>query len=344
MNNFKPYCVLFLIIIFFACSKEGIELFEGFKRPTYFPASAYDFSDNKVTAAGFSLGKMLFHDSTLSIDNSTSCASCHMQSAAFTHHQHNLSHGLNGSLTQRNSPPIMNLAWGNTFMWDGSVQSLDKQPLRPLTSPIEMGETVPGVLKKLNSSSMYKKMFFDAFGTPVATEDRMLKALSQFMVMLISNNAKYDSVKRGQATFTEEESAGYLVFQNKCNACHTEPLFTDNSFRNIGLPLGELKDSGRISFTKLASDFNRFKVPSLRNLSYTSPYMHDGRFNSLDKVFNHYQSGIANMVNIDPALQNNGQIGIRLGPTERKNLLAFLNTLNDPSFVSNPKFSRDMNH
>jgi len=176
MNTFRPYWVLFLVIIFFACSKEGIELFEGFRRPTYFPASAYDFSDNKVTASGFSLGKMLFHDSTLSIDNSTSCASCHMQSAAFTHHEHNLSHGLNGSLTHRNSPPIMNLAWGNTFMWDGSVASLDKQALRPLTSPIEMGETVPGVLKKLNSSSMYKKMFFDAFGTPVATEDRMLKA------------------------------------------------------------------------------------------------------------------------------------------------------------------------
>jgi len=336
--------VLFFIALFFACSKEGFDLFEGFKRPNYFPASAYDFTDNKVSASGFALGKMLFHDSTLSIDNSTSCASCHMQSSAFTHHEHNLSHGLNGSLTHRNAPPIMNLAWGNAFMWDGSVTSLDKQALRPLSSPIEMGESVPGVLKKLNSSSMYKKMFFDAFGIPEATEDRMLKALSQYMVMLISNNAKYDSVKRGEARFTEEEAAGYQVFQNKCNTCHNEPLFTDNSFRNIGLPLGELKDSGRITFTKVASDFNRFKVPSLRNLSYTKPYMHDGRFNSLDKVLDHYQVGIANMVNLDPALQNNGQKGIQLSVEERKSLIAFFKTLDDPHFVSNPLYGRDSGH
>jgi len=344
MNSFRPYLVLLIIAIFFACSKEGIDLFEGFKRPSYFPASAYDFTDNKVSAPGFALGKMLFHDSTLSIDNSTSCASCHMQSSAFTHHEHNLSHGLNGSLTHRNAPPIMNLAWGNALMWDGSVASLDKQPLQPLTSPIEMGETVPGVLKKLNSSSMYKKMFFDAFGVPEATEDRMLKALSQYMVLLISNNAKYDSVKRGEARFTEEEAAGYQVFQNKCNACHNEPLFTDNSFRNIGLPLGELNDSGRISFTKEPSDFNRFKVPSLRNLSYTKPYMHDGRFSSVDKVLNHYHSGITNISNLDPNLLKNSTPGILLSVEERKSLTIFLKTLDDPHFVNNPFYGRASGH
>ncbi|MFZ9241484.1 MAG: cytochrome-c peroxidase, partial [Chitinophagaceae bacterium] len=198
--------------------------------------------------------------------------------------------------------------------------------------------------KKMNSSSMYKKMFFDAFGVPEATEERMLKALSQYMVMLISNNAKYDSVKRGQARFTDEEAAGYQVFQNKCNTCHNEPLFTDNSFRNIGLPLGELKDSGRISFTKVASDYNRFKVPSLRNLSYTKPYMHDGRFNSLDKVFDHYQAGITNIVNLDPNLQKNSTPGIQLSVEEQKSLIAFFKTLDDPHFVSNPLYGRDSGH
>jgi cytochrome c peroxidase len=344
LKSRSTYLIIIFLLVFFACGKEGITYFEGFKRPEYFPASSYDFTDNKVTAAGFALGKMLFHDSTLSIDQSTSCASCHMQSSAFTHHEHNLSHGLNGSLTRRNSPPIMNLAWGNAFMWDGGVRMLDKQPLLPLTSPVEMGETVPGVLKKLNGSSMYKKMFFDAFGTPEATEDRMLKALSQFMVMLISNNTKYDSVKRGQASFSGSEASGYAIFQDKCNACHNEPLFTDNSFRNIGLPLGELKDSGRAEVTRDMNDFNRFKVPSLRNLGYTKPYMHDGRFNSIEKVLDHYQLGVAEMPTLDPILRRNGKIGISLTPSERKDLIIFLQTLNDPSFISDPRFGKDSGH
>jgi cytochrome c peroxidase len=327
MRKYKTYATAVLMLLVVACSKEVIEQFFGFKTPFYFPATTYDFSNNHVTKAGFELGKTLFYDSTLSIDNSTSCASCHMQSSAFTHHEHSLSHGLNGSLTRRNAPPIMNLAWNNLFMWDGSVGKLDQQPVKPFTNSIEMGETMPNIMKKVNSSGMYRSMFKDAFGTAVATEDQLLKALSQFMVMAVSKEAKYDSVQRGQAQFNTTEKEGYAIFVQKCNACHSEPLFTDNSFRNTQLPPNNLMDSGRYVATRNINDLYKFKVPSLRNLGYTKPYMHDGRFSSIDKVLDHYNTNLFNIT-----------------ADERSKLKAFLLTLDDKVFVTNPLFEKGMGH
>ena len=327
MRNYKTYATAVLMLLVAACSKEVIEQFFGFKTPFYFPATTYDFSNNHVTKAGFELGKTLFYDSTLSIDNSTSCASCHMQSSAFTHHEHSLSHGLNGSLTRRNAPPIMNLAWNNSFMWDGSVGKLDQQPVKPFTNSIEMGETMPNIMKKVNSSGMYRSMFKDAFGTAVATEDQLLKALSQFMVMAVSKEAKYDSVQRGQAQFNTTEKEGYAIFVQKCNACHSEPLFTDNSFRNTKLPPNDLMDSGRYVATRNINDLYKFKVPSLRNLGYTKPYMHDGRFSSIDKVLDHYNTNL-----------------FSISTDERSKLKAFLITLDDKIFVTNPLFEKGMGH
>ena len=327
MRKYKTYATAVLMLLVAACSKEVIEQFFGFKTPFYFPATTYDFSNNHVTKAGFELGKTLFYDSTLSIDNSTSCASCHMQSSAFTHHEHSLSHGLNGSLTRRNAPPIMNLAWNNSFMWDGSVGKLDQQPVKPFTNIIEMGETMPNIMKKVNSSGMYRSMFKDAFGTAVATEDQLLKALSQFMVMAVSKEAKYDSVQRGQAQFNTTEKEGYAIFVQKCNACHSEPLFTDNSFRNTKLPPNDLMDSGRYVATRNINDLYKFKVPSLRNLGYTKPYMHDGRFSSIDKVLDHYNTNL-----------------FSISTDERSKLKAFLITLDDKIFVTNPLFEKGMGH
>ena len=327
MRKYKTYATAVLMLLVAACSKEVIEQFFGFKTPFYFPATTYDFSNNHVTKAGFELGKTLFYDSTLSIDNSTSCASCHMQSSAFTHHEHSLSHGLNGSLTRRNAPPIMNLAWNNSFMWDGSVGKLDQQPVKPFTNSIEMGETMPNIMKKVNSSGMYRSMFKDAFGTAVATEDQLLKALSQFMVMAVSKEAKYDSVQRGQAQFNTTEKEGYAIFVQKCNACHSEPLFTDNSFRNTKLPPNDLMDSGRYVATRNINDLYKFKVPSLRNLGYTKPYMHDGRFSSIDKVLDHYNTNL-----------------FSISTDERSKLKALLITLDDKIFVTNPLFEKGMGH
>jgi len=325
--RYKPYTILFFLLLAVACSKEAIDQFVGFKTPYYFPATTYDFSNNHVSKSGFELGKTLFYDSTLSIDNSTSCASCHMQSSAFTHHEHSLSHGLNGSLTRRNAPPIMNLAWSNAFMWDGSVEKLDQQAVKPFTNPMEMGETMPNILKKINSSGMYRSMFKDAFGTAVATETQLLKALSQFMVMAVSNESKYDSVRRNQSSFSNLEKAGYDVFLQKCNGCHSEPLFTDNSFRNTQLLPNDLMDSGRYVATKKTSDLYRFKVPSLRNLGFTKPYMHDGRFSSIDKVLDHYNTNL-----------------FSISADDRIKLKAFLLTLDDKVFVSNPLFEKGMTH
>ena len=327
MHKYKTYATAVLMLLVAACSKEVIEQFAGFKTPFYFPATTYDFSNNHVSKAGFELGKTLFYDSTLSIDNSTSCASCHMQSSSFTHHEHSLSHGLNGSLTRRNAPPIMNLAWNNSFMWDGSVGKLDQQPVKPFTNSIEMGETMPNIMKKVNSSGMYRNMFKDAFGTALATEDQLLKALSQFMVMAVSKEAKYDSVQRGQAEFNTTEKQGYAIFVQKCNACHSEPLFTDNSFRDTKLPPNDLMDSGRYVATRNINDLYKFKVPSLRNLGYTKPYMHDGRFSSIDKVLDHYNTNL-----------------FSISADERSKLKAFLLTLDDKVFVTNPLFEKGMSH
>lgn len=327
LRKYKTYTTAILMLFVAACSKEVIEKFVGFKTPFYFPPAVYDFSNNHVSKAGFELGKTLFYDSTLSIDNSTSCASCHMQSSAFTHHEHSLSHGLNGSLTRRNAPAIMNLAWNNSFMWDGGVSKLDQQPIKPFTNNIEMGETMSNILRKVNNSGMYRDMFKSAFGSAAATEDQLLKALSQFMVMAISNEAKYDSVRRGQTTFSTTEKEGYEVFIKKCNNCHSEPLFTDNSFRNTKLPPNDLMDSGRYVATNNINDLYKFKVPSLRNLGYTKPYMHDGRFSSIDKVLEHYDTNL-----------------FGISAEERIKIKAFLLTLDDRIFITNPKFAKGMNH
>jgi cytochrome c peroxidase len=147
------------------------------------------------------------------------------------------------------------------------------------------------------------------------------------MVMAVSNEAKYDSVQRNQASFSNIEQAGYAIFVQKCNACHSEPLFTDNSFRNTQLPPNDLLDSGRYVVTKKPSDLYRFKVPSLRNLGYTKPYMHDGRFSSIDKVLDHYNANL-----------------LSISADERSKLKAFLSTLDDKVFVSNPLFEKGMAH
>jgi cytochrome c peroxidase len=336
MKKYIAISLLLIITIAFACSKDQTSHFTPFITPSYFPATSYHFETNQITEGGFYLGKKLFYDSLLSIDNSTSCGTCHIPTSAFTHHGHDLSHGLNGTLTKRNSPAIMNLAWSNSFMWDGGIHDLDLQPISPITNPIEMGETMDHVVAKLKQQPAYKNLFLKAFGTEEITGEKLLKALSQFMLMCVSNNAKYDSVKRGETHFTQTEQSGYDIFLQKCNACHNEPLFTDYSFRNTGLKPSILNDSGRYKITLNDRDLFTFKVPSLRNITYTAPYMHDGRFYSLDAALEHYNSQVMNMPNIDPIFRKESMPGIRLSTDEKNKLIAFLKTLDDHSFVTNP--------
>ncbi len=331
---------LLLMAGIYACHKDVADVvFQGFTQPQNFPTPAYHFETNEITKAGFELGRALFYDPILSGNNTISCGSCHIQTSAFTHHGHSVSHGIYDRLGTRNTPPIMNLAWSTGFMWDGGVFDLDLQPVAPITNHVEMDDTVNHVLDKLRSSAKYPPLFQKAFGSPEITSVTFLKALSQFMLMCVSSNSKYDSVMRSQASFTSDEQNGYLLFQQKCSQCHKEPLFTDHSFRNNGIKPSNVNDLGRYNITLQQADKYKFKVPSLRNLSYTPPYMHDGRFLTLDAVLDHYTDGVETATNPDPMLLQNPKPGIAINAEEKAQLLAFLQTLNDRSFLLDKRFS-----
>ncbi len=305
--------------------------------PVGWPKPVVDFKHNKLTRQGFELGRTLFNDPILSKDNSISCASCHLNFTAFTHADHNVSHGIYGLKGTRNSLALFNLAWSNSFMWDGRIKSLLEQPLTPLTSHVEMDSKLEDVVKKLNRSGRYKEMFFAAFGDSIANDRRLLQALAQFTLLLQSYNSKYDSVQRHEAsvTFSEAEAHGYQLFKQHCASCHREPLFTNNEFRNNGLALdSNFKDMGRMAITGRPSDSLLFKVPSLRNIASSAPYMHDGRFPRLKDVLEHYTNGVC----YSPTLSRELRIKINLSSSDKKELIAFLNTLTDNSFLYDVRF------
>ncbi len=302
--------------------------------PKYFPKPHYDFNRNPLDSLKIELGRKLFYDPILSKDSTISCASCHSPFNAFAHTDHDLSHGINDLIGNRNAPALFNLAWQKVFMWDGAINHLDVQALAPISHPKEMGEDIVSVVKKLNASNEYSFLFNQAFQDNLITGERLLKTLSQFQLTLISANSKYDEVKQGLTTFNEQEKNGYLLFQKHCNVCHKEPLFSTYEFANNGLPIDtSLNDYGRWIITQQSKDSLLFKIPSLRNLSYTYPYMHDGRFKRLYEVINHYSNGIVYSPTLSKELQN----PIQLTQNEKVDLIAFLLTLNDKNFVFNKK-------
>ena len=303
--------------------------------PKGWPKTKYDFSKNPLTEEGFQLGRKLFYDPILSRDKTISCASCHLQATGFTHVDHELSHGIDGKIGTRNSLALMNLAWSDNFMWDGGVNHLDVQPINPITSPVEMDETLANVVFKLQKSENYPLLFKEAFGDSKITGQHLLKALSQFVIMLKSSNSKYDKVMRKEAEFTEKEKNGYRIFKANCASCHKEPLFTGDKFERNGLTLDTtLNDIGRERITNNLEDRMRFKVPTLRNIQFTAPYMHDGRFKKLSDVIKHYNS-LGNDENLPKQLKK----PMNLSDNERVDLLAFLHTLTDLEFLFDPKFS-----
>ncbi len=306
--------------------------------PDGWPEPHYKFENNPLTEEGFALGKKLFYDGALSKDGNFPCASCHQQFAAFATFDHDLSHGFNNQFTTRNSPGIFNLIWHKELHWDGGINHIEVQPLAPITAPNEMAEDINHVVEKIAADNNYKPLFQAAFGDETVSSQRMLKALAQFMGAMISSNAKYDKMKKGEAVFTHNEQKGYEVFQAKCASCHQEPLFTDFSYRNNGLALNTtIRDYGRMTITNDPSDSLRFKVPSLRNMLLTFPYMHDGRFRSPLQVLNHYSEGIVASTTLDPLLQNR----IPLSSDEKFYLLDFFRTLTDSSFLEDKRFAPD---
>jgi cytochrome c peroxidase len=232
---------------------------------------------------------------------------------------------------------LANLAWQSEFHHDGGINNLEVQPLAPITAPNEMAETIDGVVAKLRKEEKYKKLFKAAFGDEGINSQRMLKSITQFVLTMVSANSKYDQMKAGKASFTAIEQSGYQVFQAKCASCHVEPLFTDNSYRNNGLPLNDwLKDFGRMRITNNRADSLKFKVPSLRNVEVTAPYTHDGRYGFLRTMIEHYRSRVTPGPTLDPALQN----GIPLSNMEIDQLIAFLKTLTDEAFLKDSRFSQ----
>lgn len=304
--------------------------------PAYWPKPHYNFEDNPLTQNKIDLGRKLFYDPILSANNTVSCASCHLSYTAFTHVDHALSHGINDSIGTRNSPVLINLAWQTHFMWDGAINNIEVQALAPISHPAEMGEDLNNVLLKIKNTKNYPILFKKAFGDSIINSQRLLKSMAQFQLTLVSSNSKYDQVIAGSAEFSDQELKGYQLFKKHCNSCHTEPLFTKGEFANNGIPMDTtLLDAGRFNITQLNEDSMKFKIPTLRNIEFSQPYMHDGRFTSLSQVMKHYSSGISTSNNLNKDLSK----GIELTDNQRIDLVSFLLTLSDKEFLFNPKFA-----
>ncbi|MDO6674185.1 cytochrome c peroxidase [Tenacibaculum sp. 1_MG-2023] len=341
----KKLMIALLVCSFFSCKQEdvytNVEL--AFEQPSNFPEPHYNLSSNPITEKGFELGKKLFYEGKLSSDGVVSCAFCHQQKFAFTHHGHQLSHGVEDREGTRNTPPVQNMAFQKQFSWDGAAFHLDIFPIIPITNPVEMDETVTNILEKLRQDAAYLKLFSQAFEDGEINADNTFKAMSQFMLMMVSANSKYDKYVRVEkgGEFSEQEKKGLALFKSKCASCHTSDLFTDDAFRNNGLPINaEINDLGRMTVTLLEEDKYKFKVPSLRNIELTAPYMHDGRFGSLKSVLNFYATGVQETQNLDPILKNeNGKTGIPLNEQEKEDIIAFLKTLTDEEFITDKRFA-----
>ncbi len=301
--------------------------------------------DNPQTVEGVALGKKLFYDPILSADNTLACAGCHSPQNAFTDPRQ-FSVGIDGISGTRNSMPLFNLAfnYNEKFFWDGRASSLEDQALQPVTDPIEMHNTWANAVSELQEDALYPELFERAFGTQTISKELTTKAIAQFVRTLISANSKFDQYLMGEATLTPSEENGLAIFMDEgrgdCFHCHgnpNNPLWVDNTFHNNGLD-ETITDRGLGGFTGDPRDFGLFKSGSLRNLAYTAPYMHDGRFETLDEVIDHYSEGLVYSETIDPLMKKVADGGVGLSAQDKADLKAFLLSLSDPSFINNPDF------
>lgn len=311
----------------------------AFRQPANFPAATYTFENNPVTEEGFKLGKKLFFDPLLSRDGSVACSNCHQQGTAFADsRQHPFSVGVDDKVGTRNAPSLANLAFMPEFFWDGGVTHLDFVPLNALESQLEMDEQLPNILRKLNADDHYRSLFKQAFAIDEITSPYLLHALSQFTLMMVSANSRYDKFVRGEGEkLTENELQGLALFEQKCSDCHSGELFTDFSYRNNGLD-ETFADEGRSRITESQSDLGKFRVPGLRNVELTAPYMHDARYGTLEEVLDHYTERVVISTTLDPIFLKNGKPGIPLSSDEKEQIIAFLKTLTDREFTTDSRF------
>lgn len=294
---------------------------------------------NPTTVQGVELGRRLFYDPILSADSTQACASCHQLGRALSDTSR-FSIGIDGLRGDRNAPNIFNLAWGRVFFWDGRASGLEDQARGPVENPIEMHESWDRVVLKLARHRDYPTYFGRAFGDEEVTDERATRAIAQFERTILSHDAKYDRVLRGEELFSASELRGYQLFFTEradCFHCHGNVLATDFDFHNVGLEAVPI-DRGRAKETGLPEDEGMFKTPSLRNIVYTAPYMHDGRFRSLDEVIDHYNSNVVESPNRSPFAHLAATGGLRLTAGEKADLKAFILTMTDSSFVRDPDY------
>ncbi|MDI9320565.1 MAG: cytochrome c peroxidase [Phycisphaerales bacterium] len=309
-------------------------------------------TDNALTREGVLLGRMLFYEKSLSRDNTQACASCHLQTHGFSDTA-TFSIGIKKLPGKRQAMSVFNMAWhSNEFFWDGRAHLLRDQALKPIQDELEMDETLDNVVKKLNTNSTYKNQFRKAFGTETATPLLISKALEQFMNSIISNNSKYDKFLAGQATLTAQEERGRFLFFTEynpsfptksgadCQHCHGGANFENDKYMNNGLDIDAgIIDIGREKLTGNSADKGKFKVPSLRNVGLTAPYMHDGRFKTLEQVIDHYNLVKSSATLDDSFLQQLPNGGLKLSSSDKAALVAFLHTLTDNDLATNPAYS-----
>ncbi|RZJ79270.1 MAG: cytochrome-c peroxidase, partial [Chryseobacterium sp.] len=266
--------------------------------------------------------------------------SCHQQVSAFIQQDHDLSHGVENRIGRRNALPLANLIFSSSFFWDGGVFDLDLTPLNAIENEVEMGEKLDHVLQKLNASALYRTRFKDTYGTDSISTKLFLKSISQFLATMVSANSRYDRyVRKEGGQLNGDELEGLTVFKDKCSSCHSTDLFTDGSFRNNGSTADFRFDKGRQEITLKDADIGKFKVPSLRNVAFTGPYMHDGSIQSLEEVLEHYNSGMKPSPTLDPIFLTRSKPGLSIDVDEKRKLIAFLKTLTDEGFMKDKRFS-----
>lgn len=348
----KKAAIIFTLGGFSLCVNLSFE-FIGDTVPYEFPSLRFfpnmPVTDNLPTVEGVELGRFLFYDSILSADYSFSCASCHRQEVAFSDAPNRFSRGISGDLTKRNTMPLFNLAWYPAFFWDGKAKSIEEQVLHPVKAHEEMNLDWKTATERVLQSEFYLSKFQIAFQNKAIDSMLICYAIAQFERTLISHNSKYDQVLRGEAYLTTDEYEGFVIMndqtQGDCLHCHTtdaDALGTTAKFSNNGLEIAltaaDYKDKGRAEITGSEKDLGQFKIPSLRNVAVTAPYMHDGRFQTLEEVLDFYSEGVNQSYNVDSKMEFAHQAGVKLSPEKKQKIIAFLHTMTDSSFLYNPAF------
>lgn len=341
----KAFFCLFCIVICLAFGKGKDRPYQ-FPVIPQFPAMPVNKA-NPVTVNGVALGRRLFYDPIFSADSTISCSSCHVQQHAFSDSPHAFSAGVRGQRQQRNTLPLFNLAWYQGMFWDGRAATVEDQVFHPLRTVSEMNSNWLTVTKKIKRSKAYPKLFYEAFGAVAVDSVLIAKAIAQFERTLISADSKYDRVIRGEAKFSLEELEGLELINDmtkgNCVHCHssdgnglgTTGLYSNNGLDNVD-DISSFKDKGLGGYTNNAADYGKFKIPSLRNLLFTAPYMHDGRFNTLEEVLDFYSEHLNASPTIDAKLDFRAGQAARLNKYEKQKIIAFLKTLSDSTFIANP--------